>query len=46
VSGHSTTYLYHNAKEKQRSTNITHKTKDRVTEIRLKSGVNTVAPEE
>jgi hypothetical protein len=33
-------------KETQRSTNITHKTKDRVTQTPLKSAVNTVAPEE
>jgi septum formation inhibitor MinC len=31
-------------KDKQRSTKHTHKTKDRVTRIPLKSGVNTGAP--
>ena len=32
-------------KEKQRSTKHTHKTKDRVTRTRLKTGVNSGAPE-
>ena len=43
IKGQTTQWPH--AKDKQRSTNTTHKTKDRVTRTPLKPGVNSAAPQ-